>query len=63
MNNTALTEAIKRLLFGKPIKGEPINNKPKTRTVMPCDDITLLQWCRGGWNQYLNQKTNSNENR
>lgn len=48
-------KAIKRLLFGTPIKGEPATIKRKsTSTTMPDSNITLLQWYRGEWSRYIN---------
>lgn len=54
---TTIMKAIKRLLFGTPIKGEPATTKRKSvSTTMPDSNITLLQWYRGEWSRYINHK-------
>lgn len=49
---------IKKIIFGSPLRGEPINYNrgQKTHTVMPDNSIHLLQWMRGKWSDYLNNK-------
>jgi len=53
-----MKQLLKSLLFGSPVKGEPATSKRKTiSTVMPCDNITLLQWYRGEWSRYINSQS------
>ena len=55
-----MKQLIKTFLFGSPVKGEPATSKRKTiSTVMPCDNITLLQWYRGEWSRYINSAKNT----
>jgi len=55
-----MKQLIINLLFGSPVKGEPATSKRKTiSTVMPCDNITLLQWYRGEWSRYINSAKNT----
>lgn len=51
-----IKQSIKQIIFGKPITGEKLRLRQHTRTTMPTNEITLLQWLRGEWIKHINQK-------
>ena len=43
-----------QLLWGKPQRGENIiNRKPKRKTIMPTDKLSMRQWYLGGYSDFF----------
>ncbi len=46
-----MKKLIQKLLFGNPVKGEPIKKKVRKKTTMPVENVSLYDWMHGAWEQ------------